>query len=222
MARNNSMAARTLSRGEQAWKYRCEGKSLRTIGDLMGIAHVSVWALLNGVYERRSVELDESVTAHKMEQVDALDAVIEEARAAWERSKENSKTDHTVTKRQKSKPANTDSDTPEPVGLYVNLYTGEETTEQERAALLATVGMDAAGNLLPTVEQTTTRTSAGQTGNPAHLGNLLAALKAKRDLLGLEAPTRQEITGAGGGAVRITEMVIERPEAAHPQKEVTI
>jgi hypothetical protein len=38
----------------------------------------------------------------------------------------------------------------------------------------------------------------GQSGNPAHIKNAQESLKAIRDLLGLDEPKRQEVTGADG------------------------
>lgn len=41
----------------------------------------------------------------------------------------------------------------------------------------------------------------GQSGNPAHIKNAQESLKALRDLLGLDAPKRQELTGKDGKPV---------------------
>lgn len=51
----------------------------------------------------------------------------------------------------------------------------------------------------------------GQSGNPAHLRNAQESLKAIRDLLGLDAPKVQEISGPKGGPLVFKEVVIELP-----------
>lgn len=43
----------------------------------------------------------------------------------------------------------------------------------------------------------------GQSGNPAHLRNAQESLKAIREILGLDEPKRQEITGADGEEIVI-------------------
>ena len=55
-------------------------------------------------------------------------------------------------------------------------------------------------------EKTTKRTE-GQSGSPAHLANVLKASESRRKLLGLDAPTRQELSGADGKPIEIIEVV---------------
>lgn len=50
-----------------------------------------------------------------------------------------------------------------------------------------------------------------QAGNPAHIRNAQESLKAIRELLGLDAPKLQEITGKGGGPLTFKEIVVELP-----------
>lgn len=48
-----------------------------------------------------------------------------------------------------------------------------------------------------------TKRTEGQSGNPAHLGNVVRISESRRKLLGLDAPVRQEVAGADGGAITI-------------------
>lgn len=61
---------------------------------------------------------------------------------------------------------------------------------------------------LPDKEVTTTE---GQSGNPALLAQAREALADIRAIWGMDAPKRQEHTGAGGGPIAISEVVIELP-----------
>lgn len=51
----------------------------------------------------------------------------------------------------------------------------------------------------------------GQSGNPALLAQAMKALADIRQIWGLNAAEKQEISGPGGGPVRITEVVVELP-----------
>lgn len=43
----------------------------------------------------------------------------------------------------------------------------------------------------------------GQSGNPAHIKNAQESLKAIRDILGLDAPKKQEVSGPEGGPINL-------------------
>lgn len=59
----------------------------------------------------------------------------------------------------------------------------------------------------------------GQSGNPAHLKNAQESLKAIRELLGLDAPKRQELSGPEGKPLQITGLdeIIKKVRSSLPE-----
>jgi hypothetical protein len=59
----------------------------------------------------------------------------------------------------------------------------------------------------------------GQSGNPAHLKNAQESLKAIRELLGLDAPKRQELSGPEGKPLQITGLdeIIKKVRSGLPE-----
>jgi hypothetical protein len=59
----------------------------------------------------------------------------------------------------------------------------------------------------------------GQSGNPAHIKNAQESLKALRDLLGLDSPKRQELSGPEGKPLQITGLdeIIKKVRSGLPE-----
>lgn len=59
----------------------------------------------------------------------------------------------------------------------------------------------------------------GQSGNPAHIRNAQESLKAIREVLGLDAPKRQELSGPEGGPIPVTGLddIIKKVRSNLPQ-----
>lgn len=59
----------------------------------------------------------------------------------------------------------------------------------------------------------------GQSGNPAHIKNAQESLKAIRDILGIDAPKKQELTGPEGGPIPIVglDSIIEKVKSTLPK-----
>lgn len=95
-------------------------------------------------------------------------------------------------------------------GYLYNEETDEETTPEEKASVMMAFlaeklkqeregGVSTAGLL----ERTLTKTSQGQCGDPRYLAEIRACLADIRKIWGLDAPTKQELTGKDGSPVLV-------------------
>lgn len=82
------------------------------------------------------------------------------------------------------------------------------TVVSGRAGVSAVMGVIDLPNLETTMKE-------GQSGNPALLAQAMKALADIRAIWGLEAPKKQELSGPDGGAIRVTEIVVEIPRGDH-------
>lgn len=86
-----------------------------------------------------------------------------------------------------------------------------ETTIQEMIEGEA-AKLDKEGNPIPGSNRLKASTrKEGQSGNPALLAQAQAALKAIREMFGVDAAEKVEHTGKDGGPIQFTEVIVELP-----------
>lgn len=216
----------TIERERRAWGLRQQGWSHARIGRELGVDDSTVTKMLQRICKRALASLKDRVEEMKAEQTVQLDHIQDEAMQAWERSKKNAETDRAVTKRMGAKPKAddkkpTDRKSPdaedatsvdrtewEQPGIYLNA-SGDETSPEERERLLAATGMNPDRSVMTIIEETKTHEEKGQVGDPRFLAEAQKAMEAKRSIWGIDAAKKNEITGAAGGPIKITEIVVE-------------
>jgi predicted transcriptional regulator len=208
----------TLHREADAWDLRCKGWTEQRIADKLGVTRMAVSKILKRVSTRRYKELAAAVEEQKVVQTEQLDHILGEALDAWERSKESAEKTRTKSlgaKPEENKPPvqaaqgedGRDHEEPEErPGMYLN-DDGEEVDEEERAKVLAAVNLKPDGSIMTIVERVDE--VRHQVGDPRFLKAAMEAQEAKRQIWGLDAPKRAEVSGIGGGPIKITEVVVE-------------
>lgn len=95
-------------------------------------------------------------------------------------------------------------------GYLYNEETEEETTPEEKAAVMMAFlsqklkeEREGGPRLAGLLERTLTRTSEGQCGDPRYLAEIRASLAEIRKIWGLDAPTKQELTGKDGQPIAV-------------------
>jgi len=206
-----------------------KGHDQDAIALALGISQAAVSKILKRVFDRKTETMEEQVAQAKHIVAARLEWVSAEASAAWERSKLDAETERTTINTKKlgksgdveARQAEDIDRDPEDIGmpLYVG-EDGEEIEPEERARRLREAGRrdaeqvtDGGAPVLTIVEEKTsaTTTTAGQTGNPAHLANVLKATEDIRQLYGIDAPK-----DSGSGTV----VVVKVYEGSNIESEV--
>lgn len=156
--------------------------------------------------ERLTATFTEKALAIKIAQTDRLEFLASEAIEAWEKSKQPGDKERTVTKRLGAKPKAEKTAVPEGdaevSGMYLDAADAlddlGQITDEDRARLLGTVGMNPDGSPLTIVEETTTTERRYQVGDPRFLEQARGALSDIRGIWGADAPKKAEVSGPNG------------------------
>jgi|GEM_PF-6436713 len=215
-----------LERETRAWSLRCRGWTEQAIAEDLGLTQQAVSAILKRVAGRKYAALEESVKEQKVTQLEQLDYLQHQAMEGWERSIEDAETERTRTKRLgvsdkrgggRGRPDEDEDEDAEVSGMYLD-EDGEEVSSEERARMIARAAVerargDAEDPLLSVVEEVTVKESKGQAGDPRFLEQAQRALAAKREILGINAPKKQEVSGPEGGPIEVSTAEMKQAEA---------
>lgn len=168
--------------------------------------------MLDRVEKRLAKQFEAQALQIKARQTAQLEHIAEEAMEGWERSKEDAETERVVTKALGTKPGEK-VPVPEPAGgaevpgMYLDAQTGEEVDRETAAQRVADAAVQRArgevGNLT-VVEQTTTSERKGQAGDPRMLAEARGALADIRNIWGLDAPKKGELSGPNGAPIPVS------------------
>ena len=163
----------TAEREKRAWELRQQCWTEERIAADLGVTQPAVSVMLRRISGRMAKQLTGQVERVKATQTAQLEHIAFEAMQAWERSKLNAEATRTVTEQ-------------------ISLKGEEETLDDEGQPIRRKTAV------VPAVKETTTFTSEGQAGDSRMLEKAINALSDIRKIWGLDAPTKQEITGKDG------------------------
>ena len=89
------------------------------------------------------------------------------------------------------------------------LATTRSTLTKKQAAAAAKTGEAAPTPAAPGSTETKSAVQVSQVGNPVFLDKILGVIDRRAKLLGLDAPTKSELTGAGGGPIFTASVALD-------------
>lgn len=188
----------------EAWDLRRKGWSQERIAEKLKVDQSTVSRMLRRTEDRLNKEFKERAERLKIEQLARLDYIIDESLEEWRRSKRNARasretTKELVTRPAKPKPGEDGADgedgRPEVSGMYLG-EDGEEVSDEEREAKRESAIKP--GEELTVVERKRIHDDKGRIGEAALLAQARGAMADQRVILGIDAPSKQEISGPGG------------------------
>jgi transposase len=217
----------TLDRHAEWWELRRQGYTLEYIAARFDVSFQAVSKAMAAMEQKLYEVLAKEAAPIKARQTAILEANLERALLEWERSKENAETERIVEKtlgktetseepqphggallRRRTQNLREEIDEIDLEGIPGYFYDkdGEEVPSELRPRIVADFllkKMEQGGDVDGLIERTVTRTSDGRCGDPRFLAEIRAALSDIRKIWGLDAPTKQELTGKDGNPISV-------------------